>query len=72
MGIPAYTLPMDLASFSQFAQLLEGPYRWYIIGFVLVVLTALVTKFIFKTIKWFFVLAALGLIIVAIFKLFSR
>ncbi len=50
---------------------LEGPYRWYIIGFVLVILTALVTKFIFKTIKWFFVLAALALIVLAVFKVFS-
>lgn len=50
---------------------LEGPYRWYIIGFVLMILTALVTKFIFKTIKWFFVLAALALIALAVFKVFS-
>ncbi len=62
----------DLASLTQFAEALEGPYRWYILGFVLVVLTAVVTKFIFKTIKWFFVLAALALIAMAIMKLLTK
>lgn len=63
---------IDLASFTQFAKLLEGPYKWYIIAFVLMILTALVTKFIFKTIKWFFVLVALALIAIAVLKLFSK
>lgn len=62
----------DLASLTQFAQLLEGPYRWYLLGFVLVLLTAVVTKFIFKTIKWFFVLAALVLIGLAVMKLLAK
>lgn len=62
----------DLAALTQFAQLLEGPYRWYILGFIVVILTALVTKFIFKTIKWFLVLAALVLIALAIVKLLIK
>jgi hypothetical protein len=39
---------------------LEGPYKWYAIGVVLVLLTALVTRFIFKTIKWFVIIAAVA------------
>lgn len=63
---------IDLAQVTSFATQLEGPYRWYILGFVLVVLTALVTKFIFKTIKWFLVLLALALIVLALLKVFAK
>jgi len=35
---------------------LEGPYKWYIMGSVAFILTALITRFIFKTFKWFLVL----------------
>lgn len=63
---------LDLASLGEFAEAIEGPYRWYILGFVLVLLTAVVTKFIFKTIKWFFVLAAMVLIGLAILKLLTK
>lgn len=62
----------DLTSLAEFAAALEGPYRWYILGFVLVLLTAVVTKFIFKTIKWFFMLAALVLIGLAVMKLLAK
>lgn len=62
---------ITLADITQFAGQLEGPYKWYILGAVLVVLTAVVTKFIFHTIKWFFVLAALGLIVLAVLKIFA-
>lgn len=66
-------MPMiDFAQVTSFATQLEGPYRWYILGFVLIVLTALVTKFIFKTIKWFLVLSALALIGLAIFKILAK
>lgn len=62
---------ITLADITQFAAQLEGPYKWYILGFVLVILTAVVTKFIFHTIKWFFVLFAIGLILLAALKIFS-
>jgi hypothetical protein len=44
---------------------LEGPYKWYAIGAVLVVLTALVTRFIFRTFKWFLIIAAIGVLIIS-------
>lgn len=62
---------IELADITQFAGQLEGPYKWYILGFVLVVLTAVVTKFIFHTIKWFFILFAIGLILLAALKVFA-
>lgn len=61
----------DVSKIAQFALELEGPYRWYIIAFAVVILTALVTKFIFKTLKWFLVLAALAFIILAVLKILS-
>ena len=48
------------AAVIDFFSQLEGPYRWYTIGFVLMILTALVTRFIFKTLKWFLVLAVVA------------
>lgn len=62
---------ITLADITQFAAQLEGPYKWYILGAVLVVLTAVVTKFIFHTIKWFFILSAFALIVLAVLKLLS-
>ncbi len=35
---------------------IEGPYKWYIMGAVAFILTALITRFIFKTFKWFLVM----------------
>lgn len=53
-----------------FISQLEGPYKWYVLGFILVVLTAIMTKVIFKTFKWFLILAGLAiLIIVAVYYL---
>ncbi len=46
-----------------FIQQLEGDYKWYVIGFVLVVITMLVTKFIFKTIKWFIIITAAAFLV---------
>lgn len=63
---------IDLTQVTSFATQLEGPYRWYILGFVVIVLTALVTKFIFKTIKWFLILFALALIALALLKIFAK
>lgn len=50
---------------------LEGPYKWYVIGFVVALLTALVTRFIFKTIKWFVIIAAAGIIIITLASYFT-
>ena len=49
---------------------LEGPYKWYVLGIILVLLTAIMTKVIFKTFKWFFILTALAVIAVVILNLF--
>jgi len=49
---------------------LEGPYKWYVIGGVLIVLTALVTRFIFKTLKWFIIIVLAGVVVVAIVSYF--
>ncbi len=35
---------------------IEGPYKWYIMGGVAFILTAFITRFIFKTFKWFLVM----------------
>lgn len=56
-------VPADLIDF---ALKIEGPYKWYVIGGVIILLTALLTRFIFKTLKWFFILAAIGVIILTI------
>lgn len=51
---------------------LEGPYKWYVIGLGAVLLTALVTRFIFKTFKWFILLAALAILIFALLASLAR
>lgn len=38
---------------------LEGPYKWYIMGTAGLLLTALITRFIFKTFKWFLLLVVI-------------
>lgn len=50
---------------------LEGDYKWYVMGAVVVLLTAVMTRVIFKTLKWFLILAALAVIGLAVYKLFS-
>lgn len=45
---------------------LGGPYRWYIIGVLALLLTALFSRLVFKTIKWvlvLLVLTAIGLLV---------
>lgn len=49
-----------------FASKLEGPYRWYVIGGVVLIVTAMVTRFVFKTYKWFILLALLGALVFGI------
>lgn len=45
-----------LAFFGNLVTQLEGPYKWYIMGGVAFALTAFITRFIFKTFKWFLLL----------------
>lgn len=61
---------MEMSSIIEFVSQLEGPYKWYVLGGVLIVLTALVTRFIFKTLKWFLLIAAAAVIIFTIVNYF--
>lgn len=44
---------------------LEGPYKWYAIGVAAMILTGIVTRFIFRTLKWFLLIALAGAILLA-------
>ena len=57
---------MTLPSLALLLQQLEGPYKWYIIAGVIIVLTIVVTRFVFKTIKWLLLLVAVVIIVAAI------
>jgi hypothetical protein len=61
---------MEMSSIIEFVSQLEGPYKWYVLGGVLVVLTALVTRFIFKTLKWFLMIVAAAIIVFTIVNYF--
>ncbi len=63
---------MNIADAIVFIKELEGPYKWYVMVGVVFVLTALFSRFVFKTIKWFLMLIALGIIAAAVFTYFSR
>lgn len=56
---------MSINNIADFFLQLEGPYRWYVISGILVILTAIISRFIFKTLKWFLILAATAVIVVA-------
>lgn len=47
----------------QFFLNLEGPYKWYALIAIVGVITAVLTHFVFKTLKWFLLIAAFGFII---------
>lgn len=47
---------------------LEGPYKLYVMVGVAIVLTALITRFIFKTFKWFLLLALVATLIIGGFS----
>ena len=51
---------------------LEGPYKLYIIIAAGIILTALVTRFIFKTFKWFLLLGLLVAVFLGGFYLFAE
>ncbi|MEX1997603.1 MAG: hypothetical protein WEA04_02925 [Candidatus Andersenbacteria bacterium] len=57
---------MALPTLAEFIQKLEGPYKWYVIMAVILVLTAFFSRFVFKTIKWFLMIIALGVIMLAV------
>lgn len=62
---------MILADLMDLALKIEGPYKWYVIGAVVVILTAFLTRFIFKTLKWFLIIAAIGVIVFTIVNYFA-
>ena len=64
-------MALDLALVSEFFLKLEGPYKWYVLALVIIVITGLVTRFIFKTLKWFIIILAIIFIILALFKLLT-
>lgn len=53
-----------------FVQQLEGPYKWYALAAILGVLTLFFTRFVFKTIKWFLMIVAIGVIIATVVAYF--
>ena len=54
-----------VAFLSHIAEQLEGPYKWYVIGIVALILTAGITRFVFKTFKWFVLVMLLALILIS-------
>lgn len=50
----------------------EGPYKWYIIGGIIFLMTAVFSRFVFKTIKWFLLLIAIGVIVLAVWGYFMN
>jgi|GEM_PF-3593318 hypothetical protein len=62
---------MNVNDIADFFLQLEGPYRWYVIGGILIILTAVISRFIFKTLKWFLIIAATAVVIVAIIQYFT-
>lgn len=54
---------------SGIAEQLEGPYKWYVLATVAFILTGLVTRFIFKTLKWFILLMIILLCLIGFFLL---
>lgn len=52
---------MNIVDFlSLVVQQLEGPYKWYVIGLVALLLTAGITRYIFKTFKWMLLVLIIG------------
>jgi uncharacterized membrane protein YdbT with pleckstrin-like domain len=62
---------MSASDIVNFFLQLEGPYRWYVIGGILIVLTAIITRFIFKTFKWFLLIVAAAIVVIAIIQYFT-
>lgn len=49
---------------------LEGEYKWYVLGGVVVLLTGIMSRVMFKTLKWFLMLVAIGIIGLAVWQIF--
>lgn len=64
--IEARVLFQDVATF---VTQLEGPYKWYVMAAVAFILTAFLTRFIFKTFKWILLLLFIGGLMVGGFAL---
>ncbi len=62
---------VSLASIVDFFLQIEGPYKWYTIAIVLVIMTAVITRFIFKTLKWFLLIASAAVIIITLIHYFT-
>jgi len=56
----------------QLVQNIEGPYKWYVIGGVIVLLALFFTRFVFKTIKWFLLLGAIAILLYAVVQYFFK
>jgi len=59
-----FDLPTILAYVTSLVALIEGPYKWYIMGGVAFLLTAFITRFIFKTFKWFLLLLLVAVMVI--------
>lgn len=55
-------LPFDIATVSIFIHQIEGPYKWYIIGGVIIFITIIVSRIVFKTLKWLLLLGLLAIL----------
>lgn len=63
---------MEFAAVFRLVQNIEGPYKWYVIGAVIAVLTLFFTRFVFKTIKWFVFLVAIAVLLFAVVSYLFR
>ena len=54
---------MDISILAEVAQLLEGQYKWHVIIALILMITAFITRFIFRTMRWFLAILAFGFII---------
>lgn len=62
---------MNINDVAEFITKIEGRYKWYIVAVAIMVLSAIVTRFIFKTLKWFLLIGlviAAGLLVGAYFR----
>lgn len=60
----------DTMTLTAILQQLEGPYKWYVIGGVIAFITILITRYVFKTIKWLLLFVAIIVIASAAFIFF--
>lgn len=51
---------------------IEGPYKWYVMVGVIIFVTGFLSRFIFRTIKWFLLLALVIATVVAVIILAVR